>query len=316
MEHGQPSLDLARAWHDYLPDRIRAYLNRRGISDRVIDGQLVGWNGRAITIPIFDRNGRLAHFKLAKDPRDRLPGPKMLIWPSGSRVELYGWERVIPGRHWLVVCEGEFDRLLLESRGIPAVTSTGGAGCFREEWAEALRGVTDLCVCFDRDGVGEQGARRLCALLPGAKIVELPEEVGPGGDVTDFFVRLGKSRDDFERLLREAAPCPVVEDQPPPARPRCCPRSPGGEAAAVKSAVALESVVSQYVPLHGNETRCRGLCPFHDDHNPSLVVYSDTGTFHCYGCGAHGDVFEFLMKMENLSFSEALEAVRRLAPKP
>jgi DNA primase len=52
-----------------------------------------------------------------------------------------------------------------------------------------------------------------------------------------------------------------------------------------------------------------GLCRFHEDHNPSLAVYPERGTFRCYGCLKHGDVIHFLREMEQLSFSEALDAL-------
>ena len=56
-------MDLARKFHYDLPDRIRQYLNARGISDELIEKHLLGWNGWRITIPIFDRAGNLAFFK-------------------------------------------------------------------------------------------------------------------------------------------------------------------------------------------------------------------------------------------------------------
>ena len=61
---------LARsaAYHRSLPERLRGYLNGRGISDAVVDLHQLGWDGNRITIPIFDRTGVIVFFKLAKDP--------------------------------------------------------------------------------------------------------------------------------------------------------------------------------------------------------------------------------------------------------
>ena len=53
--------------------------------------------------------------------------------------------------------------------------------------------------------------------------------------------------------------------------------------------------------------RVIGLCPFHSDRNPSLVVFPATRTFQCFGCSKHGDVITFLREMEHLSLREALE---------
>src|SRR5262249_13509222 len=127
-------LDLAREYHAELPGRIRSYLHDRGIPDAVIDRYELGWNGWRITIPVTNREGGVSFFKLPKDPEDERPGPKMLT-SAGSTLELYGWEEVLAKPSPLIVCEGEFDRLVLQGQGFHAVTSTGGASTFRPEWA-------------------------------------------------------------------------------------------------------------------------------------------------------------------------------------
>src|SRR5712692_10306534 len=132
------SLAIAQDYHCRLPLRIRGYLGQaRGISSEIIDRHLLGWNGSRITIPVFDRRGEFGFFKLAKDPEDTTDSPKMLATP-GAHAELYDWQRVLGKPEQIIICEGEFDRLVLESRGFAAVTSTGGAATFRREWAEAL----------------------------------------------------------------------------------------------------------------------------------------------------------------------------------
>ena len=78
----------------------------------------------------------------------------------------------------------------------------------------------------------------------------------------------------------------------------------------VRAGVDLVDVVGQYVPLKKAGRTFKGLCPFHTEKTPSFVVFPDTGHWHCFGCGEGGDAFSFLMKIENLTFPEAL---RRLA---
>src|SRR5438876_11743592 len=120
-------LELAREYHRNLPPHVGEYVQQaRGIADAVIDLHLLGWNGRRITIPILDRAGQFSFFKLAKGPNDQTGSPKMLATP-GAHAEIYGWERVLANPERVIICEGEFDRLALESRGFGAVTSTGGA---------------------------------------------------------------------------------------------------------------------------------------------------------------------------------------------
>lgn len=55
--------------------------------------------------------------------------------------------------------------------------------------------------------------------------------------------------------------------------------------------------------------RLKGLCPFHAEKTASFVVYRDEGRYHCYGCGAHGDVIDFVRQQRGLSFPEALRAL-------
>src|SRR5438132_9939341 len=164
-------LELAREYHRNLPTHVREYLQQaRGISSEIVDLHLLGWNGTRITIPIFDRAGQFAFFKLAKGPNDQTDSPKMLA-SRGAHAELYGWERVLASPEQIIICEGEFDRLALESHGFAAVTSTGGALTFRPEWTEALREIPSIYVCYDNDAAGRAGAERVARMIPHARLV-------------------------------------------------------------------------------------------------------------------------------------------------
>jgi DNA primase len=83
--------------------------------------------------------------------------------------------------------------------------------------------------------------------------------------------------------------------------------------AEVREKARIDDVVSQYVTLRnaGGGSQ-KGLCPFHDEKSPSFNVNPGRGFFHCFGCGEGGDVITFLMKIDGLSFAEAVE---RLAEK-
>jgi DNA primase len=74
----------------------------------------------------------------------------------------------------------------------------------------------------------------------------------------------------------------------------------------------IVSLIGEYVALKKAGKNYVGLCPFHQEKTPSFTVSSDKQIFHCFGCGEHGDVFSFLMKINNLTFPEA---VRQLAKK-
>jgi len=74
----------------------------------------------------------------------------------------------------------------------------------------------------------------------------------------------------------------------------------------IKDAASLEEVIGQYVKLVQRGKNLVGLCPFHADTQPSFTVAPDKGIFHCFGCGAGGNVFSFLMQYHKLSFPEAV----------
>ena len=78
--------------------------------------------------------------------------------------------------------------------------------------------------------------------------------------------------------------------------------------AAIRDRIRIEDVVGDYVALkRGGADSMKGLCPFHDEKSPSFHVTPSRGFFHCFGCQEGGDVFTFLMKIDGLSFGEAVE---------
>ena len=306
----------AKIYHRRLSVKIRRYLNARGIPDPIIEKYQLGWNGRRITIPVSDRDGRLVLYKLGRAPDDPTDSPKMLYDPPGVRADLYGWDTLRTSPASLIVCEGEYDRLVLEARGFPAVTGTGGAGVFKEDWARAIATVPGVYVCYDHDAPGRAGAERVARLISKARVVTLPHDVGEGGDVTDFFVRLGRTPDDFRRLLGEALPPVAGSEGPGVRRPTQHPSSGGLDIQALKARVPIEDIVTQYLPLHRVGRALMGRCCFHDDHEPSLAVFPDTRSFYCFGCQTHGDALDFLMEVEQITFREAVRVLQRLAGQP
>lgn len=75
----------------------------------------------------------------------------------------------------------------------------------------------------------------------------------------------------------------------------------------------VSAVVGRYVKLRKNGPEFDGLCPFHNEKSPSFTVNDAKGFYHCFGCGAHGDMFDFIMRQEQVEFPEAC---RRLGSEP
>src|SRR5581483_10044857 len=77
----------------------------------------------------------------------------------------------------------------------------------------------------------------------------------------------------------------------------------------VRNSADIVRVVSDYVSLKGAGSAFKGLCPFHSEKTPSFSVHREKQIFHCFGCGAGGDVFSFVMLAEKVSFPEAVRIV-------
>ncbi len=75
----------------------------------------------------------------------------------------------------------------------------------------------------------------------------------------------------------------------------------------VSSLNDIVEIVSEYVPLKKAGRNLKACCPFHPEKTASFMVNPEKQIFHCFGCGVGGDVFSFLMKIENLNFPEALQ---------
>ncbi|MBI1984462.1 MAG: DNA primase [Acidobacteria bacterium] len=88
------------------------------------------------------------------------------------------------------------------------------------------------------------------------------------------------------------------------------------QADEVRTAADIVKIVGDYVKLRKAGANFMGLCPFHQEKTPSFAVHPTKQIFHCFGCGVGGDVFKFVMMIENLSFPEALRRVAEKAGVP
>ncbi len=81
----------------------------------------------------------------------------------------------------------------------------------------------------------------------------------------------------------------------------------------IRSKVDIVDVVSSYLPLTQKGKNFFGVCPFHDDTNPSMSVSRELQIYRCFSCGASGNVFHFVMNYEHVSFKEALRILANRA---
>lgn len=86
-------------------------------------------------------------------------------------------------------------------------------------------------------------------------------------------------------------------------------RLPDGLLEQLRHAMPISAWVSRRVALKRAGKTLAGLCPFHNERSDSFTVNDQRGTFHCFGCGVHGDAFGWLMRTEGMSFPAAVERV-------
>lgn len=84
----------------------------------------------------------------------------------------------------------------------------------------------------------------------------------------------------------------------------------------LRSHFLLSEIIGQRIALKKHGREYQALCPFHNEKSPSFTVNDEKNFFHCFGCGAHGDAIEFLMRHERLTYPETIEKLARDAGIP
>lgn len=182
----------------YASGGLRKYLESKEISQTdMIESGLVKQNGTDffkghITIP-YMVDGNVVSI------RGKEIGGKYLT-PAGNKAYPYNIDVTRQNPDEVVICEGEFDCLIVEQMGYHTI-GVPGANTWQDSWTDSLKDVKRIYLCFDPDDAGRAGAEKLSTRLGGrAKIIELPEE-SPGNDVTDWVIQFGHTADEFSLLL-------------------------------------------------------------------------------------------------------------------
>jgi 5S rRNA maturation endonuclease (ribonuclease M5) len=183
-----PTQESIDNWHEVLldsPNKL-SYLESRGISlDSVVKFQIgFSVNDSRFMIPVRDAGGNLINVRRYR--RDATA--KMLPWSEGVPTSIFNAE-ILKSNEAVVICEGEWDCILLNQLGIPALTTTAGAEGFRPEWAKNFARKT-VWICFDADDAGARGTAKVAEILKGIAdkvyAIQLDFEAD-GKDISDFF---------------------------------------------------------------------------------------------------------------------------------
>jgi hypothetical protein len=197
--------ERAATCHEQLPGLLKARLEDFGVYPEVTDQYQIGWEDEHFTVPIRGCDNRVAYFE-RWDPL-RIGAP---VDPVDS-IELFPWSRAVRAPERLVLAEGVYEALIFESQGIPAVSATGSGRFFKcREWGPPMGAMPEVVVAYRRGEKRERQAhllsrdvlrRHVLDCLNNAKLLEWPEEVGPGGGAYAYFVKNKHTVAEFEALL-------------------------------------------------------------------------------------------------------------------
>lgn len=192
--------------YNEFPPEIKNWLKERTLSDETIERFQLHWNGTHIVIPVFDRDGNLLFNKYRRSPLSE-DGPKYR-YEKGAGSVLYNISTLKDASpdEPIFIVEGELDAIALENIGIRAVTTTGGAGTFEQDWVKEFERFNNVVICFDNDVAGIRGSINVQSMMPEAYVLVLPSF--DGKDVTDFL----KGHDRTELLEIKAEKYPIPTD--------------------------------------------------------------------------------------------------------
>jgi DNA primase len=200
-ELGPMDESIARRYHDNLGKK-RQWYRQRTLSDRIIDGQLLGYDGRAFTIPVWD-SGQLLTIRFRRDDLRGTQGPKYYGIEGRNQTLLYN-HGALTGSRSVVICEGELDTLVLWQEGIPAVSSTNGCAGMASIWEQVRKEFCceRIAVAFDQDEAGRKHTRELLRMInrkgapgplsfQGRRAVALRWDKRLGKDITELAQKKG-----------------------------------------------------------------------------------------------------------------------------
>ena len=190
--------EIALRYHHNLMtmggSNLEYLLHERCLTIDAIERFQIGWNGERYTIPIYDEKYNLVNIRLYTrmpvDGRQKVINYRDENGYTYGKVRLYGIENIAQEVPYVVVAEGELDRICCEAHGIPAVTSTAGAGSWERSWTALFKNVGKVYSCYDNDTAGVNAGAKLLRRLSGiteVAILQWPDGFKNKGDITDWF---------------------------------------------------------------------------------------------------------------------------------
>ena len=271
-------------------------------------------------IPIIYRGATVA-CRFKHDPVYAARTGVKAYWLGAGRFDIYNLDAAAAGER-VVLAAGEPDAWVLHQAGLLTVSFLKGESCVPREGLHLLveRRPSLVSVIYDLDEAGRAGAERTYRALTEAgvpaEIVDLPADVGHKGDVADLYRLLGHDDAALRHALaslprRAPTSASAARRAAPSAAPRSAPASGRGLFARLKDHVDIVAIAGRLTNLqpHAGGRYFTGLCPFHDEHHPSFVVWPEIRGFKCMSCGVKGDVITLVQ----LALDRGLALDRTLA---
>lgn len=219
-----PAPETLKAWNKRLlsnPRLLAVMTDERGLSVEAIKEFCIGHDGHRFTIPVYDIDGELVNIR-RYDPHAKNAKDKMISWGAGwGKARIFRPDLLKKHTDEVIITEGEMDMIVAHQYGLPAVTHTAGAGTFKPEWAELFKG-RDVFIAYDEDDTGTKGAIKAARILRSYanNVFIMKLGVGEkGGDVTDYFVKMGQTAGQFRELMKQARSDPFGHRPAPKAAP-------------------------------------------------------------------------------------------------
>jgi DNA primase len=270
------------------------------------------------TYPYRDEGGNLLFEVVRFEPkafRQRRPVEGGWEWGlGGTRRVIYRLPEVLEagarGRQ-IIIVEGEKDADLLARLGLASTTSPCGAGKWRDEYSRLLAGF-DATIVPDSDVAGRRHAHQVAASLCDAtrsvRIVELPSGFK---DASDFFGPrpCASERRAFSEILDRAEM--LSREMMLSWRGQEKTRVGGGVGSSLGIFPSIEEVAGWYTVLSPRNGQLVGLCPLHEEREPSFVVNPEKNAWYCHGCGEGGGVVKLYARVEGKTIDQAARALAR-----
>lgn len=187
--------------------------SKRGLTRATLERFMIGWDGERVTVPVYDEFNELVNIRRYQwnsyEDSYKMVNYKDAMENTYGETRLYGVENLYDTAiETVIICEGEWDRIMLEQNGFKAVTSTSGANsveAIKNEWVAQIKKKKQIILCYDNDKAGEDAVNMWTSILHGADIqlqrIKWPESYPEKGDVTDFFTTFKGTPDQFAKLI-------------------------------------------------------------------------------------------------------------------